>query len=159
MLNETSFNRTTHEILGAAIEVHRVLGPGLFERVYEPCFHYELGVRKLQFETQRVVRVLYKGMRFGATYRVGSDCRGRDRRRNEVRGSLVACSQCAGAHVHEADELPIRLVDQLQRTEADGWSEAFGAAGLRSKDTWDRRRRSGDRRSVKESLRSSVSPC
>jgi len=70
MLNETSFNRTTHEILGAAIEVHRVLGPGLFERVYEPCFHYELGVRKLQFETQRVVRVLYKGMRFGATYRV-----------------------------------------------------------------------------------------
>jgi len=67
MLIETSLNRITHEILAAAIEVHRVFGPGLFERVYEPCFHYELGVRKLQFENQRVVPVLYKGMPFGAT--------------------------------------------------------------------------------------------
>lgn len=70
MLIDTPVNQITHEILAAAIEVHRILGPGLFERVYEPCFHYELGVRKLQFETQRVVPTLYKGMRFGATYRV-----------------------------------------------------------------------------------------
>jgi GxxExxY protein len=70
MLVETSVNRITHEILAAAIEVHRIFGPGLFERVYEPCFHYELGMRNLKIETQRVVPILYKGMRFGATYRV-----------------------------------------------------------------------------------------
>ena len=70
MLIDTPVNRITHEILSAAIEVHRIFGPGLFERVYEPCFHYELRARKLQFETQRVVPIRYKGMQVGATYRV-----------------------------------------------------------------------------------------
>ena len=70
MLIDTPVNKITHEILAAAIEVHRIFGPALFERVYEPCFHYELGVRHLHFETQRVVPILYKGMQFGASYRV-----------------------------------------------------------------------------------------
>ena len=70
MLIDTPVNKITHQILAAAIEVHRIVGPGLFERVYEHCFHYELGLRKLQFETQRSVPVLYKGIKFGAPYRV-----------------------------------------------------------------------------------------
>ena len=97
MLIETPFNRITHEILSAAIEVHRALGPGLFERVYEPCFHYELGVRKLRFETQRAVPILYKGMRFGATYRVDLI----------IEGSIVVETKCVAAllPVHEAQVL------------------------------------------------------
>jgi GxxExxY protein len=93
----TSVNRITHEILSAAIEVHRILSPGLFERVYEPCFHYELGVRKLQFETQRVVPTLYKGMRFGATYRVDLI----------VEGSIVVETTCVATllPVHSAQVL------------------------------------------------------
>ena len=97
MLIDTSVNRITHEILAAAIEVHRILGPGLFERVYEPCFHYELGVRKLQFETQRVVPTLYKGMHFGATYRVDLI----------VEGSIVVEMKCVATllPVHRAQVL------------------------------------------------------
>jgi GxxExxY protein len=97
MLIDTSANRITHEILSAAIEVHRILGPGLFERVYEPCFRYELGVRKLQFERQRVVPTLYKGMHFGATYRVDLI----------VEGSIVVETKCVAAllPVHSAQVL------------------------------------------------------
>jgi GxxExxY protein len=97
MLIETSVNKITHEILAAAIEVHRVLGPGLFERVYEPCFYYELGVRKLQFETQRVVPTVYKGMHFGATYRVDLI----------VEGAIVVETKCVAAllPVHSAQAL------------------------------------------------------
>jgi GxxExxY protein len=97
MLIETPSNRITHEILAAAIEVHRFLGPGLFERVYEPCFQYELGVRKLQFETQRVIPIRYKGMQFGATYRVDLI----------VEGVIVVETKCVAAllPVHDAQVL------------------------------------------------------
>ena len=97
MLIDTPVNKITREILAAAIEVHRILGPGLFERVYEPCFHYELGVRKLHFETQRAVGVLYKGMQFGATYRVDLI----------VEGSIVVETKCVAAllPVHSAQAL------------------------------------------------------
>ncbi len=127
MLIDTPVNRITHEILAAAIEVHRILGPGLFERVYEPCFHYELGVRKLQFETQRVVPTLYKGMRFGATYRVDLI----------VEGSIVVETKCVEAllPVHRAQVLTymkltssFRAADQLQRSQVNGWREASSAA-------------------------------
>ena len=94
---DTPVNKITREILAAAIEVHRNLGPGLFERIYEPCFHYELGVRKLQFETQRAVPVLYKGMQFGATYHVDLI----------VEGSIVVEMKCVAAllPVHSAQAL------------------------------------------------------
>jgi GxxExxY protein len=97
MLIDTPVNKITHEILAAAIEVHRILGPGLFEKVYEPCFHYELGARKLQFETQRAVPVLYKGMRFGGTYRVDLI----------VEGTVVVETKCVAAllPVHSAQAL------------------------------------------------------
>jgi GxxExxY protein len=97
MLIDSSVNRITHEVLAAAIEVHRTFGPGLFERVYEPCFHYELRARKLQFETQRLVPILYKGMQFGATYRVDLI----------VEGVVVVEMKCVAVvlPVHEAQVL------------------------------------------------------
>ena len=110
MLIDTPFNRITLETLSAAIEVHRVLGPGLFERVYEPCFYYELRARKLQFETQRAVPTLYKEMQFGATYCVDLI----------VEGSIVVETKCVSTllPVHEAQVLtyvkltscPLRLL-------------------------------------------------
>lgn len=97
MLIDTPVNKITHEILAAAIEVHRVLGPGLFERVYEPCFYYELGVRKRQFETHRAVPILYKGMQFGGTYHADLI----------VEGSIVVEMKCVAAllPVHSAQAL------------------------------------------------------
>jgi len=50
----------TEQIIAAAIEVHRILGPGLLESIYEEALCYELSMRKTQFERQKEVDVIYK---------------------------------------------------------------------------------------------------
>ena len=60
----------THAIIGAAIEVHRVLGPGLLESAYEECLAYELTLRGVPFERQKPLPVVYKGMKLECGYRV-----------------------------------------------------------------------------------------
>ncbi len=50
----------TERIIGAAIEVHRVLGPGLLESIYEEALCHELGIRRISFERQVPVNVVYK---------------------------------------------------------------------------------------------------
>ena len=58
-------------ILGAAIEVHRVLGgPGLLESVYEEALKHELGLQGLRVQTQVHVPILYKGRRLASDLRV-----------------------------------------------------------------------------------------
>jgi GxxExxY protein len=69
-IDPSTFNEITHNILGAAIEVHRTLGPGLLESVYAPCLEYELENRKLRFACQHPVPIVYKGLVLGETYRV-----------------------------------------------------------------------------------------
>jgi GxxExxY protein len=54
-------NELTQEVIGAAMEVHRTLGPGLLESVYEDCLAFELGLRDLPFERQKALTVNYKG--------------------------------------------------------------------------------------------------
>jgi GxxExxY protein len=61
MLIEAEFNPITHEILSAAIEVHRIVGPGLLESAYTPCLLYELHTRNLRYVTQRAIPLIYKG--------------------------------------------------------------------------------------------------
>jgi GxxExxY protein len=70
MLIDAPFNDITREIIGAAIEVHRELGPGLLESSYLPCFCLELAERKLPFETDRPLPVIYKGRRLDVPYRL-----------------------------------------------------------------------------------------
>lgn len=60
----------TNRIVGAAIEVHRSLGPGLLESVYEECFCFELSERKLSFTRQLEVPLLYKGTNLASSLRV-----------------------------------------------------------------------------------------
>lgn len=60
----------TGKIIGAAIDVHRTLGPGLLESAYEACLVYELGLRKLKVESQRAVSVFYKDVMLDCGYRV-----------------------------------------------------------------------------------------
>lgn len=57
-------------MIGAAIEVHRALGPGLLESAYEACLVYELGFRGLRFERQKAWPVYYKGNPLDCAYRV-----------------------------------------------------------------------------------------
>jgi len=63
-------NKITEQIIGAAIEVHRALGPGLLESAYEECLCRELGLRRIQFERQRPLPVEYKGVKLDCGYRV-----------------------------------------------------------------------------------------
>ena len=70
-------NRLTEQIIGAAIEVHRHLGPGLLESAYEECLAYEIRQLGLRFERQVYLPVSYKGVDPDCEYRmdlVVEDC-------------------------------------------------------------------------------------
>ena len=68
--NVAQLNKLTQQIIGAAIEVHRHLGPGLLESAYETCLAYELQELGLSFERQRALPLVYKEMRLDQGYRV-----------------------------------------------------------------------------------------
>ncbi len=63
-------NELSRIIIGAAIEVHRELGPGLLESAYEECLAYELQSRNVPFERQKPVPVDYKGLRLDCGFRL-----------------------------------------------------------------------------------------
>jgi GxxExxY protein len=63
-------NQLSSKIIGAAIEVHRILGPGLLESAYEECICYELELRRIKFERQKALPVIYKGKRLDCGYRL-----------------------------------------------------------------------------------------
>ncbi len=63
-------NKLSNLIVGAAIEVHRSLGPGLLESTYEECLCYELSLNNIPFERQALMPVVYKGIRLDCGYRV-----------------------------------------------------------------------------------------
>ena len=63
-------NQITGEIIGAAIEVHRALGPGLLESIYEECLCQELRVREIRFDRQHPLPIAYKGLTLDCGYRV-----------------------------------------------------------------------------------------
>jgi GxxExxY protein len=63
-------DRLTDKIIGAAIEIHRVLGPGLLESAYEECLCYELSQRGLQFKRQVPLPVTYKGIKLACGYKM-----------------------------------------------------------------------------------------
>jgi GxxExxY protein len=60
----------TEKIIGACIEVHRALGPGLLESTYEECLCYELSIRGLSFVRQQVLAVDYKSVVIDCGYRM-----------------------------------------------------------------------------------------
>jgi GxxExxY protein len=55
----------TSAVIGAAIEVHRVMGPGLLESVYQSCIEEELSLRGLSFQSQARLPLIYKGRKLG----------------------------------------------------------------------------------------------
>ncbi len=65
-----SINQLTEQILGACIEVHRHLGPGLLESAYEQCVHHELLERGIRSERQVTVPLIYKTLDIPDAYRV-----------------------------------------------------------------------------------------
>lgn len=60
MITKKYLDDLTYEIIGGAIEVHKIMGRGLLERVYHQCLKEELSHRKINFITEMKVPVVYK---------------------------------------------------------------------------------------------------
>lgn len=69
-MNREEYNSLTHSIIGAAIEVHRELGPGLLESVYEECLFEELKLNGLSVQRQVELPVIYKGRMLNKNFRM-----------------------------------------------------------------------------------------
>lgn len=65
MVTEVLYKELSYAIVGAAMEVHRVLGPGFLEAVYQAALAHELALRDIQFEQFRRLPVIYKGVLVG----------------------------------------------------------------------------------------------
>ena len=70
----TGEGNLTGKIIGAAIEVHKHLGPGLLESAYETCLHYELSHRTLKVERQKALPIVYKNVKLDCGYRLDLRC-------------------------------------------------------------------------------------
>jgi GxxExxY protein len=64
-----SDNDITEAVIGAAVEVHKMVGPGLLESAYERCLAHELTLQGIQLEQQLEIPVAYKGVTISAAYR------------------------------------------------------------------------------------------
>lgn len=67
-MKKEEYNKLTHKVIGTAIEVHKELGPGLLESVYEHCLIAELQKRELRVRSQVAVPIIYKGEQLGKTF-------------------------------------------------------------------------------------------
>lgn len=67
---QTEINQITEQIIGAAIEVHRALGPGLLESAYQRALAHEFALRKFLFEAQKLCPVEYKDLLIEDAYRL-----------------------------------------------------------------------------------------
>ena len=63
-------NELSSRIIGAAIEVHKTLGPGLLESAYEECLSHEFSFRNFSFERQKSLPLIYKGKKLDCGYRL-----------------------------------------------------------------------------------------
>ena len=107
------------EIIAACIEVHRHLGPGLLESAYQKCLCHELSLRRLRFESQKALPVVYKGVRLDCGYRLDLVVAGRIIVEVKAVDRLTA--------VHEA-----QVITHLKLTELDvGLLVNFNVAAVR----------------------------
>ncbi len=82
----------TERIIGCAIEVHRALGPGLLESAYQRCLAHEMKVQGLDYEAEKPLPVMYKGLQLDCGYRLDFLVE------NEVVVELKSVDKVAGIH-------------------------------------------------------------
>jgi GxxExxY protein len=67
---KSNADKVSYDVIGAAIEVHRKLGPGLLESAYRKCLCRELSLKSISFTSEHPLPLEYKGMRLECGYRV-----------------------------------------------------------------------------------------
>lgn len=98
-------NQITRAVIGAAIEVHRALGPGLLESAYEECLCRELALRQIPFERQIPLLLAYKDVRLECGYRL----------------DLLVCGKVV-VEIKAVDEiLPVHEAQLLTYMKLGGW--------------------------------------
>ncbi len=70
MTEKEKLNQITEAIIGAVVDVHRTLGPGLLESAYEACLAFELAERGLKIEQQKPMPVVYREVKLDCGYRL-----------------------------------------------------------------------------------------
>ena len=70
MQDQSTLDTITGQVIGAAIDVHRALGPGLLESAYEACLAFELAGRGLMVERQKPLPIMYKEVELEAGYKL-----------------------------------------------------------------------------------------
>lgn len=68
-ITKSKLTHLTYQINGAAIEVHKALGPGLYEGVYHECLKHELRLRNISFSTEKRIQINYKNHKFETDFR------------------------------------------------------------------------------------------
>ncbi len=97
MNKKWKFENLSNQVIGCAIEVHRVLGPGLLESTYEQCLAHELKSHGIGFQLQHAVPVIYKDVKLDCGYRVDLLIE------NTLILELKSVEECKG--IHEAQLL------------------------------------------------------
>ena len=117
-------NALTEAVIGAAIEVHRALGPGLLESAYELCLCRELSLRGLPFERQRPIAIEYKGVLLDCGYQRRSRRRGPNPRRTEIARYAAADPRSTASELSDTERIASWPAYQLQRAAAEAWDPA-----------------------------------
>jgi len=117
-------NEITEAVIGAAMEVHRTLGPGLLESAYIQCLCYELALRKVAFQLELPLPVQYKGVKLDCGYRL--DLVAVDAVVVEVKAVETHHSPTPGPtpHLPAFGRLESRSPHQLQRPRIAWWNRA-----------------------------------
>lgn len=95
-LSPSNINELTRVVIGAAIKIHRRLGPGVLESSYEACLAYELTALGLRVERQKPVPLIYEGVKLDCGFRADL----------VVEGRLVVELKCKDA-LHPVDHLQL----------------------------------------------------
>jgi GxxExxY protein len=69
MMTKTKINELSYQVIGAIIEVHKILGPGLLEIVYHKCLMHELSLRCIKFHTELSIPIFYKDLELTTDFR------------------------------------------------------------------------------------------
>lgn len=108
---EKQFSRYSHDVIGCAIEVHRNLGPGLLESIYEQCLAQEFKLKGIYFEQQKVLPIEYKGVQLDGDYRIDLLVE------NEIIIEIKSVNTLIG--IHEAQILTYMKLAKVQIWPAD----------------------------------------